>query len=377
LTVGEKKEIAINIHRDKMTETKDYESAIYIKVNDKIDTIDVVIHHFLEQKIHIESNVIDAEYSRKKEVMVYVANNPMKLYFFYTKTNVIESMDLNFVPTCISISPDQDYAVVGHDAHISYIDLNSKSIIRIYNVSCNVFDIVFGDNNWAYAFPKYDQSEHIRCINLSLSNNNETLHVGTSIYEKTKAKLHPKGKYIYATNFWGLEKISIQNGTAVYLYGGYLTTNTGNDLWFSEDGNRIFGASKQVYLTSEIQDQDMKYSGQMKVENFIDDYGKITSLDHSANKSNLYLIFILSTYYNDGQPAPFLYIYNASDLTFKDKIALEKYHVGNNQSSMKEYDAIPYFVFCNSIGDEVFIVTKAQNSGLEHEWAIEKIIINN
>ena len=378
LAVGEKKDVEINIHRDKMTETKDYESVIYLKVNDKTDAINVVIHHFIERKIHLESDVIDAEYSRKREMMVYVASNPMKLYFFHAKTNVVESIDLSFMPTCISISPDQDYAVVGHDAHISYIDLNSKSVIRTYTVSCNVFDIVFGDNNWAYAFPKYNQWEHIRCVNLNLPNNNETLHTGNTIYEKTKAKLHPQGKYIYTTHSGILEKINIQNGTAVYLYDEW-GTNAGGDLWLSEEGNRIFTKGGEVYTTSELQEQDMKYNGTIAFSDASPyEYSSIQWLDHSSKMGNLYMLMAEGYYtWDDYKVKPFVYIHNAANLVFKSKIPLEKYYVGNNQSGMKEYDAMPYFVFSSSTGDEVVVVTKAQGAGLEKEWAIEKITINN
>ncbi len=51
--------------------------------------------------------------------------------------------------------------------------------------------------------------------------------------------------------------------------------------------------------------------------------------------------------------------------------------VGNNPANMKEYDAIPYFVFCNSDGNKIVVITKANNSGLEYEWSIEKITVNN
>ena len=324
---------------------------------------------------------MDAEYSRKKEMMVYVANNPMKLYFFYTKTNVIESIDLDFLPTCISLSPDQDYAVVGHDAHISYIDLNSKSIIRTYTVSCNVFDIVFGDNNWAYAFPKSYSWNDIRCINLNIPNDNEILHTGYSIWGNTKAKLLPTGWFIYGANNGcdptDIEKYSIKNGTAEYLYdspyhGEYPMDG---DLWFSEDGSRIFTRGRTVITTSQNQSQDMLYSGTIVIPDAGYNYSFIQWLDHSSIATNLYII--AGEQHWDYNIYPFIYIYNASNLVFRSKIALEKYYVGNNQSGMKEYDAIPYFVFSNSNGDEAVVVTKANGSGLEYEWAIEKIKITD
>ena len=381
LAVGEKREIEINILRDRMTETKDYESAIYLKVNDKIDTIGVVIHHFVERKTHIESNVMDAEYSRKKEMMVYIGSDLMKLYFFHTKTNVVESVNLDFLPTCISISPDQNYAVVGHDAHISYIDLNSKSVIRTYNVSCNVFDIVFGDNNWAYACPNDDQCG-IRCINLNLPNDNETLNTGAPFSCRKRAKLLPSGGAMYAISIYvspaNIEKYNIKNGTAEYLYRSSYHGDfpMGDNFWFSDDGDRIFTEAKTVFTISEFQNQDIIYNGTIILEGTEDNYGRIIGLDHSSKKSNIYLLFELFSVW-DNIIEPFVYIYNAYNLVFKSKIALEKYYVGNNQSDMREYDAIPYFVFSNSNGDEVVVVTKANGSGLEHEWAIEKIKITD
>jgi hypothetical protein len=303
-----------------------------------------------------------------------VASNPMKLYFFHTKTNIIESMDLDFVPTCISISPDQDYAVVGHDAHISYINLNNKSVIRTYNVSCNVFDVVFGDNNWAYAFPKSYSWDDIRCINLNIPDDNETFHTGHSIGGNTKAKLLPTGGFIYCTDDYSIKKHSIKNGAAEYLYDYYGDYSANGDLWFSEDGNRIFTKGRTVLTTSQNQSHDMQYNGTIIIPD-TDYYPCIEWLDHSAKTSNLYII--VSKYYWEKEVYPFIFIHNASNLVFKSKIALEKFYVGNNQSSMKEYDAIPYFVFSNSNGDEIVVVTKAKDSGLEHEWAIEKIMINN
>ena len=56
-------------------------------------------------------------------------------------------------------------------------------------------------------------------------------------------------------------------------------------------------------------------------------------------------------------------------------IELEKYLVKDNSGGGKFYDAEPYFVFSNSNGNEIFVFTKAIKSGLQHEWALQKIKI--
>jgi hypothetical protein len=37
------------------------------------------------------------------------------------------------------------------------------------------------------------------------------------------------------------------------------------------------------------------------------------------------------------------------------------------------YAASPYFVFANSNGKELYVITKANGSGMVHEWAIQTI----
>ena len=121
----------------------------------------------------------------------------------------------------------------------------------------------------------------------------------------------------------------------------------------------------------------MRYNGSIV---FSDDpsswYSYIQWLDHSAKMGNLYML-MAEGYSWDYAAKPFVYIHNAANLVFKSKIPLEKYYVGNNQTGMTEYEPMPYFVFSNSTGDEIVVVTKAQGSGLEKEWAIEKIMIND
>ncbi|MCL2074715.1 MAG: hypothetical protein FWH18_12405 [Marinilabiliaceae bacterium] len=377
IRVSEYQEIEIIINREKMSETKEYESAIILKVNENTDTIKVVINHIKENKIHLTSNVVDAEYSRKRKMLVFVSSYPDKLYMFHTQTDALESIDLGFVPTCVSISPDEDFAVVGHDARISYINLNSKSVIRTYNIQCDVFDIVFGDNNWAYVFPKSAQTERIRCVDLSIPSTNETSHTGSSIWYQLKAKLSPEGGFIYAipspyaSNIF---KFSIQSGTAHYLYSKYNQgnnyTNEGN-LWFSEDGKRIFTNNCLVFTTSESESEDLGYDGTIYFTSF--NYPSIHWLDHSDKSGNLYILFSDGYYYNT-QIKPFVYIFNENSLAFKSSIELEQFRIISS-SGLRTYDAIPYFVFSNSNGNEIVTVSKADYSNPEY-WAIEKIKIN-
>ncbi len=326
--------------------------------------------NFEEKKIMLTTDVIDAEYSKAKDILVYVSGTPSKINMYNDSLGTISSIDLVYPPTCVSVSSDGNTAVVGHDGNITYVDLNKKKIIKSYSVSCYALDIVLGNNKWAYVFPKVDQWENLRCVNLNLSNDNEVLQTGMSIYAGTKGKMHPSGNYIYGADNGlspsDVEKFSIQNGAASYLYdcayhGDYPFSG---DLWFSEDGSRIFTRGKTVLKASTIQGQDMIYNGTITLES---NSSNIMWLDHSSIKNNIYLISNDGNW--NGTNKPYIYVYNSANLVYKSKYALEKYLVGD-----KFYEATPYFVFCNSKGTRLLVLTKARGSGLENEWAIQKIV---
>jgi hypothetical protein len=379
VTFGESRNINVTINRQNM-ETGTYNFNIFLTVNQITDTIPVLVNHFQEKKYFLNVDVVDAEYSKITEKLVFVSANETKVFIIDPVTNILESIDLTYIPTCVSISTNGETALVGHDGNISYVSLTSKSVIRTYSITCSAFDIVLADNLWAYVFPVRDQWEHIRCVNLNLAYDNEMLHSGYYIYHRTKAKLHPSGKYIYGADNGlspsDLEKYDIQNGRANYMYDSpyHGTYPFDGDLWFSEDGNRIFTKGGTVVRTSENQGQDMTYNGSISIESSSNwSYSKIIGLVHSNAKQNLYLITSGDDY--DSQNKPFAYIYNSTNLLLRQKVELEKYLVATGNGGGNFYDAVPYHIFCNANGSKVFIVTRSNGSGLEYEWAIQTIEI--
>lgn len=376
IAIGGQKEITVTINKDGLPNgISNYNLNLTFNTI-KTETIAVNVDNFKEQKLIVTGDVMDAEYSKVKDQLVFVSANPSKVTIFNPNTSSVDNIPLLYTPTCISISQDGETAVVGHDGHISYINLKTKSIIKTYSASCYALDIVLANNNWAYVFPKENQWENIRCINMNLSADNEANSTGGSIYAGTKARLHPSGKSIYGADNGlspsDIEKYDIQNGVANAIYdspyhGDY--PMNGN-LWFSEDGNRIFTRGKTVLKTSETQSVDMIYNGKINT----DSYANIEWLDHSTNKNNLYVILTNGDVWTN-KKAPFIYIYNSTNLNFKNKIELEKYSVPNSTSGTTFYDAEPFFVFSNSIGNNIIVITKAMGSGLVNEWGIQKIAV--
>lgn len=369
-------EIKVTVDKKNLPNGKSY-SKLYLNINNKKDSIVVSVTNFVEQKITLNSDVVDAEFSKVTNQLIYVSSSPSALNILSTNTGTIESIPLLYIPTCVSVSQDGKTAAVGHDAHISYINLTNKSIINTYSVSCYALDIVLANNKWAYVFPQKDQWTYLRCVNMNLQVDNEILQSGNQMYAGTKGRLHPSGKYIYAANNGlspsDIEKYDIQNGKAEYSYdspyhGDYLMNG---NLWFSEDGNRIFTRGKTVVKTSELRSQDMIYNGTINTET--NAYSPIEWLDHSAAKNNLYLLLADDSWVQ--KKLPYVYVYNDTNLAFKKKISLEQFLVAKNESEKVFYDAEPFFAFSNSAGNNLFVIVKATGAGLNKEWAIEKISI--
>ncbi|KIC03948.1 hypothetical protein OA88_00420 [Flavobacterium sp. JRM] len=377
IAVGNQNDMIVSINRDDLSKGKFY-SKLYFNFNNKKDSIVIGVDNFIEQKVILNSDVIDAEYSKVKDQLVFVSEHPMQVNILKSGSETIQTIPLLYTPTCISISQDGETAVVGHDGHITYVNLNTKSIIKTYNVSCFAIDIVLGNNKWAYVFPKENQSTYIRCINMNLSTENENHDNVNQIYAGTKGKMDLSGKFIYgAANGVSpadIDKFDIQNGTAVKIYdspyhGDYPFNG---DFWFSEDGNRIFTRGRTVLRISETKSQDLIYNGTINAT-VPEGHGNIEWLDHSSKKNNLYLI-LSSGYYWPPTRISGIFIYDSTNLNFKSKLELEKFFVPNNENGVF-YDAEPYFVFSNAEATSLFVITKAKGAGLAKEWAIQKIAI--
>ena len=125
--------------------------ALYVSIDGTVDTIPVV----LEKKLMLPNDVVDAEYSKATDLLVYVSSDA-KLNIFHPDTQEISTVTLSYGPTCVSISPDGTKAVVGHDAHATYVDLMTATILTVNDITCDAFDIVLTDDGWTYVFPRED-----------------------------------------------------------------------------------------------------------------------------------------------------------------------------------------------------------------------------
>ncbi|WP_298497546.1 hypothetical protein [uncultured Algibacter sp.] len=374
LNAGNSIEVNLTLDR-KDLETKNYNLDTFITNDaDQSQTLNIQFNHFVDNKWLIDGNVIDAEYDRNNNVIIVVSENPNELRIFNPSDNSIASVPLNLPPSCVSVGLDGEYAVVGHNGWFSYVNLSTKELENNFPVTANVYDVILAPNKWVYVFPKEDQWERIRCINLL--NGTEILHSGNYIFDKTNVKLHPSGNYIYGANNGltpsDIEKYEIRNGAAQYLYDSpyHGDFEFNGNIWISEDGSRLFAKSRRVFNSTTSQSNDMTYNGELEGD------GNIMTLDYSVNAKRVYAIFTNNDSWEE-KPSNVIRKYETDFLAFKGTIELPGFLIPDGYGGGEIYKSYGHFGFFNSDGTKYYVLVKVEEgTGALNEWAIATIDVD-
>jgi hypothetical protein len=224
-------------------------------------------------RTQLSHDVVDAEYVRALDAIVMVASAPANtLYLYDVSTGTERQLALNKKPTAVSVSPDGRFAAVGHDALITHVDLDSlvaaAPVVKLLNVTTEVFDLVLDGRGYAHALPRADQWVDVHSVHVAT--NTETLGTGF-LYAGTRGRLHPSGDYMYTANNGlspgDIAKYDLRTGVAKELYdspyhGDYAMCG---NLWFKEDGATIYTRCGNTFGSSTTKSEDMVYRGRLQL----------------------------------------------------------------------------------------------------------------
>jgi hypothetical protein len=309
----------------------------------------------------LNHRVVDAEFNAATNRIITVSANPSRLHIIDPETRAVQTVDLPQVPNVVAVQPDGQFAAVGHDGWVSYVNLSTRTVTRVYGVTTDAIDIVLPGNGWVYVFPRTDQWTSIRSI--QLSNGAESLS-GT-MRAGTLARLHPSGSYIYGANN-GLspsdfEKYDIRNGAAVVMYdspyhGDYAFSG---NVWISDDGLRLFARSGNAFRSSEVRAEDMRYAGNLQ---------GMTVVQWAAQSAAAARVLALPGTWCCGDPvASELRVYESAFLAFQGALSLPRFAVPGVGSAESEGQ----FVFFKGDGQRVYLLLKAKDgSGMALDWGL-------
>ncbi|MDP1825519.1 MAG: PKD domain-containing protein [Archangium sp.] len=268
----------------------------------------------------LSHRVVDAEFSRALDRLITVSASPNQLHLYDPVTHTTQDVALSITPTAVSVSPNGLQAAVGHDGWISLVDLSTRAVTRTLQVTCDVEDVVLAANGWVYGFPRRDQWETIRAVNVM--SGVEVLSTGRSIRAGTLARLHPGGTAIYGANNGlspsDIEHYDLGTGPIVSIYDSpyHGTYPMGGNLWFTEDGDRIFTRGGSVFWASSVSAMDMTYAGSLAGA------PSVQWVDHSTALGKLFVVPWAG--YSTPTPNPDQKIrrYDAAFLQFEQEITL-------------------------------------------------------
>lgn len=301
--------------------------------------------------------VVDAEYSDALNRIVIVAAEPNRLIVLDPEAGTHSALTLPLTPSSVSVRPDGLVAAVGHNGYVSIIELSPLRLQHTRTVSTDVSDVVLAGNGYAYAMPRVDQWEEIH--SLEIASGVETL--GGSIRAGTVARLHPAGDKMYGADRGlspaDIERYDISKGTATVAYDSPYHGDHAmcGELWFSQDGARIFTACGNVFRASNVRQDDMKYNGALEGN------PSVRSLDHSTAAKLVAVVHRGAQFTFPGDPVPTsareLSVFEDQFLGFRQKVTLPKFKAGNT-----EYHAEGRFVFFNALGTRVYVLVEAESA---------------
>ncbi|MBX3080951.1 MAG: hypothetical protein KF716_04905 [Anaerolineae bacterium] len=307
--------------------------------------------------------VKDAEYSTSLDKIIFVASDPDALYIYDPESQSQQTVALVRQPTCLSVSQDGNFAAVGHDAMITYVDLRTAEVVKTLDLTTTASDIVLLNTGWIVVMPVRDQWESLHLV--QIETNNEALTNMASVYAGGYLQRHPDGTSLY----YGTRGLSPEHMYHYFFDADKLTEARDwpyhgdysycGSFWVSADSRRIFGRCGTVFRSAPDAKQDMTYNGSLADAASIDGaayaqtQGKLIALGRSKSTNDYYG--------SETNPDPLLvFTYNYDTLTRESVVALPAFRDGKNGDSG--------FLFLNAAGTRYYALL-GQNARLNDRYA--------
>ncbi|MEP5610643.1 MAG: hypothetical protein ABJP45_00265 [Cyclobacteriaceae bacterium] len=366
--------ITVTIDRTNLV-SKIYDFVYHFEINNvDVETLNIRFSSFTEEKWILSKKVIDAEYSKSLDAIITITSGSI-LSVVDPINRTMESLNLNALGICVSVSPNGNRAVVGHDGLLSLIDLLNLKVLDQFDVPFSVFDAVLTTDDNVYLSGGDITSTPVYSLNLATGESSQSNEL---ISNNTIFKLHSSEEYMYSVSKHlapsEVNKYSIVNGRAEVLYeiANPHDLSFGHNLWISPNDQFLIEENGGIFQLDETQTKDLIFLSELPLDRMYRD------IKFSISTGNIYAL--------------------QSTNTFNVIKGLEEVLVFNNSYELIETSNLPkslliddgielivsslgQFGFLNNSEDQWFVITRGQevSSGSDdkiEQWAVAYLSID-
>lgn len=240
-----------------------FQGLLSLKGDDRVAReIEILAVATQQSRWTLDVSIKDAVYDPSRDV-IWALSTDRRLLEIDPVSKAIRSIPLEIQGIKLSIHPDGETIVVGHENAFSYLELPSGQLIRRSPLPFKLHDIAIASNNWVYITDSQAQHSRVFCVNL-LGN-----EIGYSpkapIYSNATISVHPSGDYLLLSSTVitpdDVYKFNIEDGWASYQYdspyhGDY---RIGGQVWFNPKGDHFLSRFGHVFQFTEDPTRDLTY----------------------------------------------------------------------------------------------------------------------
>lgn len=299
--------------------------------------------------------VASADYSRTLGRLILAASSPNELHVYDPATQSDQIVALPKPVLSFSVSPGGLYAAVGHDGWVSYVNLQTASLLSVWPAETTVQGLVLSDSGYAYLFSSYDFSA---LLWLNMSSGAEANTNGFEL--GNNARMHPSDAYFYNAGSPPSRWTVGSDGTPSLADESFQANLCGN-FWITQDGTRLVNACAQVLRSSTDPASDFAADGSLSgVES-------IVWATHSTQQQSIAVIVSdnLQGQLQDTQ----IQIYGDASLALAGQTTLPEFSAGGSS-----YTGHGRYLFWNAAENGLVAVEQADsNSGLSPDYGVARI----
>jgi len=292
LKVGESTSIIVTVNRSLINSSGLFESSILFNIDGTPYTTKIFVENF-EQAFILDRDVADVAFDKENGYVYFISESPKALNRYNPANGNMVSVDLNFVPVCLAVRPDNKKAIIGHDQKISEIDLTNMTITKSYTTGTKVLDVQLSQNDIAYIFSDHDQWGQLRWINLA--SGKSYINTQREISSGMVGNLNPNQKWLYAARKIGtnntLDKFNIDGDKTEFSHA-YNTYNFEfavlENVWFTESGDKMLSGNLLLNCNDDPK-KDMATAGKLPFPKVGTWDTKILSAAHSEIDRKFYI----------------------------------------------------------------------------------------